>query len=378
MARDIALEVAGAPVSAVDRTLLFAYASTAIDEPFATAGYNAALDDLVAQCSTVRDTSLYNDGLAGIGWVLAHVLDGDDAGVLARIDDALLRVVSRTPWPGDYELSQGLVGHGVYFLERLRAGPAPGAREGLARVVDQLAASAERTADGTCWFSRPELGSAQQRTVWPNGRYDCGLAHGVPGAVALLARAAALDDPPSGARTLCEDALRWLVAQRQPPSVRGGRFPSAVVPGEPIVAMPTPAWCYGDLGVAFALWHAGAHELARETALACASNAQRARVGDAGLCHGTAGVAHACQRFYQASGDTAFRDASRAWFAITLEADEVTALQGFGEWATHGNPYRLVNGAIGVALGLLAAVSPIEPHWDRWMLCDLDRRTIVQ
>ncbi len=372
MAREIALAVSGVPAPPVDRALLFAYASTSIDEPFVATAHDAALQDLVAQCRAARELSLFNDGLAGIGWTLAHVLDGDDTGALALIDDALLRALARTPpWTGDYELSQGLVGYGVYFLERLRGGSAPRAREGLGYVVAHLEATAERNVDKARWFTRPELGSAHQRKAWPNGRYDCGLAHGVPGVIALLARAAALDDPPPAARALCDEASRWLVGQRQPPSERGGRFPGAVVPGEPIVAMPAPAWCYGDLGVALALWHAGQHDLACETMLACAADARRTRVGDAGLCHGSAGVAHACQRFYHATGDVAFRDAARAWFAITLDAERIDALHGFSEWTAHGNVYRLANGTIGVALALLAATSPTEPSWDRWMMCDL-------
>jgi hypothetical protein len=373
MAREIALEVAGASVSAVDRTLLFAYASASIDEAFVTAAYDAALDELVSQCGTVRDAALYNDGLAGIGWVLAHVLDGDDIGVLAMIDEAMLRVVSREPWDGEYELARGLVGYGAYFLERLRSGSAPNAREGLARIVEILGATAERTADGACWFSKPEHQSASQCKHWPNGRYDCGLAHGISGAITLLARAAAIDDPPPAARGLCDDAIRWLVARQEPSTPHGGRFPGAIAPGGPIQALPAPAWCYGDLGVALALWHGGSYELARETALACTQRAHRANVADAGLCHGSTGLAHACHRFYLATGDETFRDASRTWFATTLEADRVTALHGFSDWVAQGNSYRLVNGAIGVALALLGAVSSIEPAWDRWMLCDVTR-----
>src|SRR5438874_5356560 len=170
--RDIVRDVATRSGSPVDRTLFWAYASHALDEPSATASYDAAIEDLIALCASTQQMMLYDDGLAGVGWVLAHVLDADDDGVLATIDETLLHLVSHAPWRGDYELARGLAGCGVYFLERLRAGPVPRARDGLARVVAHLAATAECDADGARWFTRYALQSVHQRQRFPYGRYD--------------------------------------------------------------------------------------------------------------------------------------------------------------------------------------------------------------
>lgn len=362
MARELALAAAaaGAPASPVDRTLFWAYASLALDEPFARAHYDRALDDLVAQLlAGVRHPMLYNDGLAGIGWVLAHVLDGDGDGILPMVDRTMLHVVSAEPWRGDYDLSQGLVGHGLYFLERLRgrtASDAPLAAEGLARVVAQLAACAERTADGACWHTAAEHLPDSHRARFPRGRYDCGLAHGVAGVIALLERAA--DQP--GAAALRDDATRWLLAQRGGVNTVGGRFPAFARTGEAFEPSRA-AWCYGDLGVAVALWSV-APELALETAHDCAARGPlRCHVVDPALCHGSAGLAHLYNRFYQATGDHRFAAPARGWFAATIEA---TALWNAPE-------YRVVDGKLGIALALLAAVTPIEPAWDRMMLCDV-------
>ena len=66
--------------------------------------------------------SLY-DGLTGMGWAISHLdsllpgLDGADD--LAEIDELLLDHLDRSPWPGPYNLCDGLVGFGVYALERL-------------------------------------------------------------------------------------------------------------------------------------------------------------------------------------------------------------------------------------------------------------------
>lgn len=381
LARAIALEVAKVPGAAVDRTVFWAYASNAFDEPFASAAYDAALDDLVAQVvAGAPHPTLYNEGLSGMGWALAHVTD-DSGGLLAQIDQRMLEVVSQPSWRGDHDLTHGLVGHGVYFLERLRgAEAADQAREGLERVVGHLAATAERTADGACWFTRPDLMQPHIRALWPHGRYDCGVAHGIAGVMAMLARAAALPDPPRSARALGADAARWLIARRHAPGAVGGRFPGIVVPDQPVE--PTrSAWCYGDLGVATALWSAEQHlgiarGLAHETALdGILRPAAHFNIEDVALCHGSAGIAHLYNRFYQATRDPAFGEAARQWYAATMIADTLEALPGFALWGTHW--HRLIDGAMGVGLALLAAVTRTQPAWDRMMLCDLPTAPIA-
>ena len=76
-------------------------------------------------------------GFTGIAWAYEHLRRGgaeldDDNEV---IDDALTSAV-RGPWRGDYELVRGLVGLGVYGIERA---PSPWSSGFLERVVDLLA-----------------------------------------------------------------------------------------------------------------------------------------------------------------------------------------------------------------------------------------------
>jgi len=376
LVRAIAREVAKVTGASVDRTVFWAYASHALDEPFANAAYDAALADLVALVMAgAAHPMLYNEGLAGMGWALAHVIDDSD-GLLARIDRTMLEIVAQPSWRGDHDLTQGLVGYGVYFLERLRgAEPAGRAREGLERVVDHLAATAERTAGGARWFTQPDLMQPHIRALWPHGRYDCGVAHGSAGVVALLARAAALPDPPRAARSLGEEAARWLIAQRRAPGPVGGRFPALVVPDQQPVEPTRSAWCYGDLGVAAALWSAEQHlgiagGLARETALdGTVRPTVHFNIEDVALCHGSAGIAHLYNRFYQATRDPAFAEAARQWYAATVVTDTLEALPGFALWGAHW--HRLLDGAMGVGLALIAAATRTEPAWDRILLCDL-------
>lgn len=348
-------------------------------EQVAEAYLDAAIDTLASER---LPASLYG-GFSGIAWAAGHILGptaaaDDDAS--AEIDEALLAHLGATPWRRDYDLIGGLVGYGVYALEQL---PSPRAAEVLAQVVARLAETAERQPAGATWWTAPHLLIPSTRAEFPNGYYNLGLAHGVPGVIALLAGACAAGVADGIARPLLGDAVSWLLAQRLPPNDRS-LFGYYAGPG---VAPQTSrlAWCYGDLGLAAALlyaaravaepaWERGALEVARHAA---ARSPHMAGVADAGLCHGSAGAAHIFNRLYQATGEEAFANAARRWFAQTFELRRPgQGLAGYLalepvrgtttlEWAATPG---LLCGVAGVGLALLAATSAVEPGWDRMLL----------
>jgi hypothetical protein len=378
--RDIAAAVAvDATAPAADRTVFWAYAAPLLETGYANTAYDVALDDLIATLQAGAPvTSLYDSGLAGLGWTLTHILDGDDS--LEVLDEALVELVKNERTTGGYDLAQGLTGVGVYFLERLVTGGGDVAREGLELVIDALARRAHVTDDGITWLTPSAIGPESYRDEYPEGFFDCGLAHGTPGVVAFLGRAAALPDRPVVAQRLCDAALRWIAAQRQERDPHG-RFPAMMAKGH-AVERARAAWCYGDPGVAVALWGVASRlgtstSLALETAHDCATrDPQTCGVRDTALCHGTVGMAHLCNRFYQASGDTTFRDAARDWYARTL-AQKRPANDGIGGFQQWRGEYGwqpssgLIDGAIGIGLSLISAITETEPSWDRMLLCDV-------
>jgi lantibiotic biosynthesis protein len=368
-------------VRPADLAVFWAYVAGAFDE---WAGhFDEATLALVHAIATGYGRPGLFGGASGAGWALAHVSEDADE-ILDAVDAALTRLLEVERWTADYDLIDGLVGYGVYFLERIAAGATSSARRGLARVVDHLLATSERAAEGVAWFTAPELLPADQREGSPEGYFNCGLAHGVPGVIALLGRITETGADPRAAAP-CEDALRWLLAQRLPPDPRG-RFAAVLQRGR-ASAPGRSAWCYGDPGVAIAAFGAAARigapcdpwiDLALESA---ARPSELCGVADAGLCHGAAGLAHLFNRFYQSTGEDRFRDAARSWFDRTLAMRRPEGIGGFQAWTTRraDEPVRwrsdpnLIEGAPGIALALLAAVEPVEPAWDRMFLCNLPR-----
>jgi lantibiotic biosynthesis protein len=328
--------------------------------------------------------SLYG-GATGVTWTIAHLrgwLVRADDDTTAAIDQLLRKGLSRGPWRGAYDLISGLVGFGVYALEQL---PRPSAVECLAYVVDRLDGIAERTPDGITWFTSPKLLPESQRQLCPNGYYNLGIAHGVPGVIAFLAQVHVLDEREvrgvtkvrTKARQLLEGAVAWLLAQKSVGS-SGSFFSDWIEPG----ITPTSsrvAWCYGDLGIAAALlaaarcvsnpsWKREAARLARRAA---ERSFAHSGVKDCGLCHGAAGVGHLFNRMFQASGRSWLKHAARRWFERVLEMRHPE--RGIAGIATFqldrwSNELGILEGAAGIALALLAAVTPIEPRWDRMLL----------
>jgi hypothetical protein len=106
---------------------------------------------------------------------------------------------------------------------------------------------------------------------------------------------------------------------------------------------------------------------------------------DAGLCHGAAGLAHLFNRVHQASGDEALRSAARAWIGHTLDYRKPG--QGSAGFLIYGprpeSPRELgwiaddsfLAGTAGIGLALLAAITPVEPRWDRVLGCAIAPRS---
>lgn len=343
--------------------------------------------DALAEARTLP--SLYS-GFCGIGWAVEHLTrefyEGDED--LTSAIDAALR--ERLDGPVDTlesELINGLAGYGMYLLERL---PHPDAHELLGKVLARLEETAEESPAGITWYTPPRWIPSWQLEHLPEGCWNLGVAHGMPGVIGFLAEAqrAGIADP--RIPRLAEGAVRWLLAHRLPP---GGTsvFPSLVIPGQE----PEPtrsAWCYGDPGIAAVLLSAArsfdrpdwAEEALAITRLAARRPHDEARVLDAGLCHGAAGLSHIFQRIYQATGDPEIGDAALFWLRRALDMRKPgegcggyvvwisDGLPGTNRWA--GDPGLLV-GSAGIGLALLAAASDVEPNWDRMLLTSVPPRS---
>jgi hypothetical protein len=345
-----------------------AHADTAID----------LLDQATDAAAGLRLSASLYLGFPGIAWAAAHLAgrlfaeEEDDGN--REVDEILWRALSRSSWEGTYDLLTGLVGLGVYALERL---PRPSAVRCLEGVIGQLAGRAEHTPEGATLFSPVASLPPQYQKEFPAGAYVLGMAQGIAGVIALLGSACRAGVATREARPLLAAMVAWLLARERPPD-RSDRFPHYHFPG----VEPFPSglgWRMGDLGITASLLVAarGAGEAAWEAAarrIALAAAERRPAEGESpgpGLGDGAAGIGHVFNRLYQATGELELGKAAHFWFGHALALREPgTGIAGFRV------PYRgalldepgLIRGATGIGLALLAAVSHVDPAWDRVLL----------
>jgi lantibiotic modifying enzyme len=352
---------------------------------FAT-GHERHANTAIAHLESAVDLLLNNTvdvglhyGFAGVAWVLHHLTGAlleDDSDLTGDSDIRVLQAVERAPWQGRFDLTSGLVGFGLLGMESTRAQIG---RRIVEAVADRLVELAEESEQGLAWPTPPHHIPPERRLPSTENYVNLGIAHGQCGVIAFLASAAKVSD---SARHALPAAVRWLAAQRlREPAI--ALFPPEVVEGQP--PMPSRlAWCYGDIGVCFALRRA-ARALADPamSALALEIGLHTTRrdpattwIGDAGLCHGSAGVALMFARLWHETGDEHFARAARYWAARTMTFAQAKSDTGFtypemqptSKAVVQTPGLGLLSGATGTALGLLALVSDCEPRWDRALL----------
>ena len=313
-----------------------------------------------------QDGARYRRLLAGL----------DDVIDTAAIEDAAAIAGSPAGQPfHKFDVISGAAGIGAYLLCRRDDAV-------LRAVLTGLVALCGENDGLPNWHTPPAkiTPGTPMADDFPEGVFNCGLSHGIPGPMALLAIAERDGISVPGQREAIERVARWLVVNRADDEW-GPSWPSGV-PMSGSVSPPRThnAWCYGSSGVARSLWLAGAaldddflRALAIEAMAAVCRRPRRARHIDRspGLCHGLAGALQITLRFAQDTGEDVFTEAAAQFTELVLRHYDPELRFGFGSVTEDGSladEPGLIDGAAGVALALLAAGTGTAPDWDRMLL----------
>jgi hypothetical protein len=288
--------------------------------------------------------------------------------VLARVTDAV---------EGSLRSGDGLVGFGVCALERL---PRPG-RACVAAVIDEL--DARRAARWrVAWFTPAEdlhvlplvlqmarrMPRSDDRARIRGDRFASAMATGVDHLCGASPRGRRQLDARPHAGRIAERVLAVVLRRPGPDPgalrVVHGRSGIARHAAERRACHRERAWEREALAIA---------QLAATRPL----DDETARIRDAGLCHGAAGLLHVFNRLFQRTRSEIFLKTSRAWTQRTLEMRQRgSGIAGFtaivsSKWDEPKHPRDesgVLAGAAGIGLALLAATTGIAPAWDRMLL----------
>lgn len=364
-------------------TLLFAYLTKAYPENEVyediTCGY---LEELSRALSEEELPHTMSSGITGIAFVFQHLrnmglIDSSEDQNLAALDDAISTYAEQLFKAGNWDPLHGLIGLGIYFIERNKE---TGEQKYLERIVDQLNE-----------LSRSENG----KKVWitpgykdfTKDNYNFGIAHGMPGVLSFLAQVYALGIRKEAIKELIESCLAYLLPYRNENNESHYSFPRCIELGHdegksPKVLPSRHAWCYGDLSMANTLMHCGDalnredwKELGIDIALkSTAIPFEYSGCDDAPLCHGVFGLAHQYHRLYRVAPRQQFKDATDYWLKVATDKyfrpDTYPGGYGYNRYVESerkfvlGASYGLLEGIAGIGLINLSFITGIEPGWD--------------
>lgn len=342
-------------------------------------------------------------GLAFVAWQLSRngtryrrlLLALDDRICTDAIEHAgrLLSGPSDGLTVGDFDAISGLAGIGVYLL--CRSSTNEKAADALSTVLTALVQMILERGEVPLWHTPAHLlWDEGMKRVYPFGNLNCGLAHGIPGPLALLSLSLREGIRVPGIRNAVDQTANWL-SQHRCDDEWGANWSTAVPiqqvdkgeglalqTGRSVDAPDGPgrsAWCYGSPGVARALWLAGrASDSERICALAlssmhatCRRPIAARRIDSPTFCHGVAGLLSITLRFVHETGDPVLLTESQALAQQIMDRYAPDSPLGFRniETADHEiDQPGLLDGAPGVALALLAAATDVQPSWDRMFL----------
>jgi hypothetical protein len=160
-------------------------------------------------------------------------------------------------------------------------------------------------------------------------------------------------------------------------STSGSFYPSVVSLTEEYKLKSRLAWCYGDLSIGLILYQASLtfgdkdlqnHALTILLHTTTRRTAEDTHVADAGLCHGSAGIAHMYNIIWVSTGNTVFKDARDYWMgeAVTY-VERMGGIKNYKKFSSLEKEYLpcegLLEGKIGIGLSILTYLTN-DFSWD--------------
>ncbi len=350
------------------------------DEAAGMRMYNL-IDRMIEVTEQIEVDDSLSHGITGIAWCLQHLINEGilDPGYEENIrdfDELIFDAVHENLALFRYDYFVGMIGKGRYFLERYASDKS--VKSYLDRLITILFSFRENHDQGILWqdyygFKREH---AEKRVT------TLGMAHGMASILAFLSLA-------QQAGIL--DAARAEDLQRLAAYIRSCRtqtdgidfYPYHMIhderESEHITRM---AWCHGNPGVT--IWRMVEAIRSANTSLyndtlaygleLCTRQDQEVfAIFDAGLCHGTAGLAQIFKRMHLHTGEEAFLEASNYWQEETLKMG--TFEEGFAGFRVHTGEADIewtrsqgfLVGISGIGLSLISSL--YQDHgWDRALL----------
>ncbi len=303
----------------------------------------------------------YSGGICGFAFALRVVkplLENDQEidEILQEIDEALLTDVDYQIKTGNIDLIHGAIGSATYLLDQNIALAA----EKIIKFLDET----KQELDGEIKWSRYDGYNLHTDII------DFGLAHGNAGILFFLGKCYSENVMPENCLRLIKGILQFYDNNLMNYETAGSFYPAIVKLsnyGSKVDNTTRLGWCYGDLTIlnTFLL----IADIAKDVALRdktidmLLQTSERIEyketfVEDAGLCHGSAGIALIYMNIYELTGNLKFKEIASFWIDKTYNySNNKEYIGGYvfnlGE-SKIGSEITLLNG-IGGVLSVMTA-----------------------
>ncbi|WP_430905409.1 lanthionine synthetase C family protein [Maribacter sp. 2-571] len=327
----------------------------------------------------------YCSGLSGMGWTLDHLamegfLDEDMDSFLTQIDLPIFNEMISTLKQGNYDFLHGAIGHAYYFLNRYRSTGSKTLKSNYKKKLSRFLVEFERISekDGTNMIKWP----VRSGDLNDSKNYDLGLSHGMASIISFLTRLYQIDDFKRKTAYLLNGAVEYILQCKNEDSGLVSLFPTSVSAKNNSSRESRLAWCYGDLGIGFALYSASKileRNMLKENSLEilrhCVGRvgSHNSGVRDASICHGSFGISQIFNRLFKDTGEVTFKNAARYWINDgLLKGIDKMGYAGYRQWNHQNQDWyptiSLLEGISGIGLTLIDYLADFDTTWDECLM----------
>ncbi|MCC8198203.1 MAG: lanthionine synthetase C family protein [Tannerellaceae bacterium] len=352
---------------------LYYYSNYSQDEKFLTLT-DTFTDQLLENFVEQSSGYTFCDGISGMLYMMEILKENDFLEIDLEdsqevLDKHLNMSMQKEMAQQNHDFIHGALGVAYYFLKHKKN------HAYIETFIDYLYLTAEKEPHTGIFKWKSKLG------LYDGIGYNISLSHGMSSIAVFLSRFLSIYPSHTKAKEILTGCVNYILSQEIDVNTQGSYFPAYSTENiRSAVFKSRLGWCYGDLGVAIALWQAGKVLQKKEwtnkavTILKHASTRRSRKenlVIDAGICHGSVGIALIFNRMNKEIPQKEFEEATAYWLEQTIELAEFEdGLAGYKSYEGEKwqSDYSLLTGITGIGLTLLSYLKDDPQHWDEILL----------
>ncbi|GHU72997.1 hypothetical protein FACS189413_16860 [Bacteroidia bacterium] len=347
---------------------LFYYARYAENEEIE----NKAMDFLIDSVRQI-DRYFYHSyfsGISGLCWTIDHLCNNgfihlDNREIFKQFDNILCQSVLQDIRRDNFDFLHGGIGTLIYLLKRISN---PIVKQNVEQVIMMLNEKKIQCGNLCFWNFYNISNNEYERNI--------SISHGQSSILVFLCKCYLLGIEKNIVKSIAQMCVNYILDQEYLDARVGSFFPNKINEHSS-PHKSRMGWCYGDLGIAIALWHYSRvfkdEEIEAkviEILLFAAKRRDLALNGviDGSLCHGCAGLAIIFRRMFYHTNIKAFYEAATYWIEQTLLMSKFP--DGLIGYKANGKDisYNLLTGVSGIGLSILTFLEKKDLYWDECLL----------